>query len=103
LSKSKYLVGKEFTEADLRLFTTIVRFDVVYYLHFKTNKKHLYEYPNLWAYCREILSMKGVKETTRIDQIKTHYHCSHPQINPFGIIPKGPDIDFTYKGEREEK
>jgi glutathionyl-hydroquinone reductase len=102
LSKSKYLVGDEFTEADIRLFTTIVRFDVVYYVHFKTNKKHIYEYQNLWSYCREILNMKGIAETTRFDQIKSHYFGSHLQVNPHGIVPKGPFIDFTYNGERDD-
>ena len=101
LSKSRYLLGNELTEADIRLFTTLIRFDIVYYVHFKTNKKHVYEYPNIWAYTREILSMKGVNETTKLDEIKTHYYTSHPDINKFGIIPSGPNIDFTYNNERE--
>eukprot|EP01080_Neovahlkampfia_damariscottae_P000950 gene950-9857_t len=101
LSKSRYLTGNDFTEADIRLFTTLVRFDIVYYVHFKTNKKHVYEYPNIWAYTREILAMEGIKETTKLNEIKTHYYTSHPDINKFGIVPSGPNIDFTYKGERE--
>ncbi len=94
LSKQRYLVGKQITEADWRLFTTLVRFDAVYYNHFKINKKRLIEYPNLWAYTRELYQVPGVADTVNMDHIKTHYFASHRSINPTGIIPKGPDIDF---------
>ncbi len=94
LSKQRYLVGKQITEADWRLFTTLVRFDAVYYNHFKTNKKRLIEYPNLWAYTRELYQVPGVAETVNMDHIKCHYFSSHRSINPTGIIPRGPDIDF---------
>jgi putative glutathione S-transferase len=94
LSKQRYLVGKEITEADWRLFTTLVRFDPVYYNHFKTNKKRLIEYPNLWAYTRELYQVSGVAETTNMEHIKLHYFGSHKSLNPTGIVPNGPDIDF---------
>ena len=101
LSKSRYLVGNIFTEADIRLFPTLVRFDLVYYVYFKTNKKHVYEYPNIWGYTREIFHMKGMAETMNLKETKIHYYSSHPEYNPFGIIPLGPSIDFTYNNERE--
>jgi len=94
LSRQRYLAGKQITEADWRLFTTLVRFDAVYYNHFKTNKKRLIDYPNLWAYTRELYQVPGVAETVNMDHIKYHYFASHRSINPTGIVPKGPDIDF---------
>ncbi len=94
LSKQRYLVGEQITEADWRLFTTLVRFDAVYYNHFKTNKKRMTEYPNLWAYTRELYQVPGVAETVNMDHIKYHYFASHRSVNPTGIVPKGPDIDF---------
>jgi putative glutathione S-transferase len=101
LSKQRYLVGSQITEADWRLFTTLVRFDAVYYNHFKTNKKRLIEYPNLWAYTRELYQVPGVAETVNMDHIKYHYFASHKSINPTGIVPKGPDIDFMTPHGRE--
>jgi putative glutathione S-transferase len=101
LSKQRYLVGDQITEADWRLFTTLVRFDAVYYNHFKTNKKRLVEYPNLWAYTRELYQVPGVAETVNMDHIKYHYFASHKSINPTGIVPKGPDIDFMVPHGRE--
>jgi glutathionyl-hydroquinone reductase len=101
LSKQRYLVGEQITEADWRLFTTLVRFDAVYYNHFKTNKKRLVEYPNLWAYTRELYQVPGVAETVNMDHIKYHYFASHKSINPTGIVPKGPDIDFMTPHGRE--
>lgn len=94
LAKQAYLVGERITEADWRLFTTLVRFDSVYYSHFKTNKKRLIDYPNLWAYTRELYQAPGVAETVNMDHIKYHYFASHRSINPTGIVPKGPEIDF---------
>jgi len=94
LSKQRYLVGEQITEADWRLFTTLVRFDAVYYNHFKTNKKRLIDYPNLWAYTRELYQVPGVAATVNMDHIKYHYFASHRSINPTGIVPKGPEIDF---------
>ena len=94
LSKQRYLVESQITEADWRLFTTLVRFDPVYYSHFKTNKMRLIDYPNLWAYTRELYQVPGVSKTVNMDHIKTHYFASHKSINPTGIVPKGPEIDF---------
>jgi glutathionyl-hydroquinone reductase len=101
LTKQRYLVGEQITEADWRLFTTLVRFDAVYYNHFKTNKKRLIEYPNLWAYTRELYQVPGVADTVNMDHIKTHYFTSHRSINPTGIIPRGPDIDFLIPHGRD--
>lgn len=101
LSKQRYLVGDQITEADWRLFTTLVRFDAVYYNHFKTNKKRLTDYPNLWAYTRELYQIPGVAKTVNMDHIKYHYFGSHKSINPTGVVPKGPDIDFMLPHGRE--
>ena len=102
LSKQRYLVGSQVTEADWRLFATLVRFDAVYYNHFKTNKKRLMDYPNLWAYTRELYQVPGVVETVNMDHIKYHYFASHRSVNPTGIVPKGPDIDFMHAHGREK-
>ena len=101
LSGQRYLVGEQITEADWRLFTTLVRFDAVYYNHFKTNKKRLIEYPNLWGYTRELYQVPGVADTVNMDHIKTHYFASHLSINPTGIVPRGPDIDFLAPHRRD--
>ncbi len=101
LSLRRYLVGNQITEADWRLFTTLVRFDAVYYSHFKTNKKRLIDYSNLWSYARELYQVPGVAQTVNMDHIKTHYFGSHRTINPTGIIPKGPEIDFMLPHGRE--
>ncbi|HED16668.1 MAG TPA: glutathione S-transferase family protein [Gammaproteobacteria bacterium] len=101
LSQQRYLVGDQITEADWRLFTTLIRFDAVYYSHFKTNKKRIMDYPNLWAYTRELYQVPGVAETVNMDHIKYHYFGSHRSINPTGIVPKGPDIDFMQPHRRE--
>ena len=95
LANNRYLVGDRLTEADWRLFTTLVRFDAVYYCHFKTNRQRLVDYDNLWAYTRDLYQVTGVAQTVDMDHIKTHYFGSHRQINPSGIVPKGPQIDFT--------
>jgi putative glutathione S-transferase len=102
LSNQRYLVGTQITEADWRLFTTLVRFDAVYYNHFKTNKKRLMDYPNLWAYTRELYQVPGVAETVNMDHIKHHYFASHSSINPTGVVPKGPEIDFMVAHGREQ-
>jgi putative glutathione S-transferase len=101
LSRQRYLVGHQITEADWRLFTTLVRFDAVYYNHFKTNKMRLIDYPNLWAYTRELYQVPEVAETVNMDHIKYHYFASHRSINPTGIVPKGPEIDFMLPHGRE--
>jgi glutathionyl-hydroquinone reductase len=95
LTKNRYLVGDTLTEADWRLFTTLVRFDNVYHLHFKCNRRRIIDYPNLWAYTRELYQMQGVAETVKMDHIVRHYHYSHETINPNRIIPINPNIDFN--------
>lgn len=101
LSKQRYLVGNQLTEADWRLFTTLVRFDAVYFGHFKTNKQRIVDYPAMWNYLLELYQYPGVKETVVMDQIKTHYYASHKTINPTQVVPKGPDIDFEQPHDRE--
>ena len=101
LTNQRYLVGEQITEADWRLFTTLVRFDAVYYNHFKTNKKRLIDYSNLWAYTRELYQVPGVADTVNMDHIKYHYFGSHSSINPTGIVPKGPEIDFEQPHGRD--
>ncbi len=101
LAKHRYLIANQITEADWRLFTTLVRFDAVYYNHFKTNKKRLIDYVNLWSYTRELYQVPGVAETVNMDHIKYHYFASHRFINPTGIVPRGPDIDFMEPHGRE--
>ncbi len=100
LSERRYLAGSRFTEADVRLFTTLVRFDPVYHNHFRCNLRKLREYPNLWNYLLEIAQMPGVPETIRLDHIKTHYYQSHTSINPTRIVPKGPEMDLDGAHDR---
>jgi putative glutathione S-transferase len=95
LAEHRFLTGDRFTEADIRLFVTLLRFDAVYVGHFKTNKKRIIDYPNLWAYTRDIYQMPGIAETVNIKHIKGHYFESHLHINPHGIVPEGPELDFT--------
>ncbi|MEQ9809282.1 glutathione S-transferase family protein [Streptococcus jiangjianxini] len=95
LETQEWLVGDRMTEADIRLFTTLVRFDPVYFDHFKCNLKRLIDYPNLWQYTKRIYNLPGIADTVDFDHIKTHYYGSHKTINPNGIIPAGPDIDWT--------
>ena len=94
LAKQRYLVRDTLTEADWRLFTTLVRFDPVYVGHFKCNLRRLVDYPNLWAYVRELYQMPGIAETVNFHHIKGHYYQSHSTINPTGVVPMGPEIDF---------
>jgi len=95
LGTQRYTCGDQLTEADIFLFTTLVRFDLVYHYHFKCNRQRLVDFPNLWAYTRELYQMPGVAETVNFHHIKQHYYGSHLNINPSGIVPKGPVIDFT--------
>ncbi|MFW5953963.1 MAG: glutathione S-transferase family protein [Guyparkeria sp.] len=101
LARQRYLVGDRITEADWRLFTTLVRFDAVYVGHFKCNRQRLVDFPNLWAFTRELYQWPGVAETVRLDHIKHHYYVSHDWINPTGIVPKGPEIAFLEPHGRE--
>jgi glutathionyl-hydroquinone reductase len=100
LSRQRYLAGARLTEADWRLFTTIVRFDAVYYTHFKCNLRRIMDYPNLSSYLRELYQVPGVAETVNIDHIKRHYFMSMLQLNPSGIVPLGPALDFEAKHDR---
>lgn len=102
LTSQKYLTGEYFTEADLRLFTTLLRFDAVYFTHFRCNKKMIKDYPSLFNYLKAIYQLPEVKPTCRFDHIKTHYFTSHPWINPTRIIAKGPDIDLDSSHNRGE-
>ena len=95
LSRRRYLTGDRMTEADWRLFTTLVRFDPVYVGHFKCNIRRLVDYPNLWGYTRELYQVPGVAATVDMAHIKNHYYGSHATINPTRIVPAGPDIDFA--------
>lgn len=94
LANQRYLLGNRLTEADWRLFTTLVRFDMVYHLHFKCNRKRIVDYPNIWAYTRELYQVAGVAETVNMEHIVRHYHYSHDTINPNRIIPTNPILDF---------
>ncbi len=85
-------MGDQLTEADIRFFTTLVRFDAVYHGHFKANRQKLAEFPVLWAYARDLFQTPGVGETVDFDQIKRHYYATHLNINPTGIVPVGPDV-----------
>lgn len=94
LSKNRYLLGDRITEADWRLVPTLFRFDSVYHLHFKCNRARVVDYPNLWAYTRELYQWPGVAETVNLDHIVRHYHYSHDSINPYRIIPTNPALDW---------
>ncbi|WP_114964616.1 glutathione S-transferase family protein [Alkalilacustris brevis] len=94
LGRQRYLVGDRVTEADWRLVTTLMRFDSVYHLHFKCNRRRIIDYPNLWGYTRELYQRPGVAATVRLDHIVRHYHYSHDTINPNRIIPINPVLDF---------
>ncbi len=100
LGKQRYLAGNAITEADWRLFCTLIRFDAVYYSHFKCNWRHIYEYPNLSNYVRDLYQVPGVPETVSLDQIKRHYYGSQRQVNPTGIVPVGPQLDFAAPHDR---
>ncbi|SDV51201.1 putative glutathione S-transferase [Chitinasiproducens palmae] len=94
LGGQRYLCGDAQTEADWRLFPTLLRFDLVYHGHFKCNLRRLVDYPNLWSYTRELYRTPGIAATVDIDHIKRHYYLSHPQLDPSGIVPAGPLLDL---------
>ena len=102
LAEHRYLMGDMITEADWRLFTTLVRFDAVYVGHFKCNIRHIVDYPNLWGYLRDLYQMPSIAETINMRHIKAHYYTSHANINPARIIPIGPAIDFTTAHHRDQ-
>jgi putative glutathione S-transferase len=95
LAVQRYLVGDEITEADWRLFTTLVRFDAVYFGHFKTNLRRIEDYQHLPKYLRDLYRQPGIAATVDLDYIKTHYYGSHRSINPTGIVPSGPELDYS--------
>ncbi|MBO1530790.1 glutathione S-transferase family protein [Psychrobacter sp. F1192] len=101
LEDRRYLTGDTITEADWRLFTTLVRFDAVYVGHFKCNIRRIIDYPNLWGYLRDLYQVPGIAETVDMDHIKEHYYGSHANINPTRIVPVGPYLDFTTSHDRE--
>jgi putative glutathione S-transferase len=100
LSKSRFVCGDALTEADIRLFTTLVRFDSVYHGHFKCNLRRIVDYKHLWAYTRDIYQIPGVAATVDFSHIKRHYYVSHRRINPTGIVPAGPVLDFDAPADR---
>ena len=102
LSSSRFLLGAQLTEADIRLFTTLIRFDAVYVGHFKCNLRRIADYPNLSAYTRDIYQYPGVAETVHFDHIRRHYFQSHIAINPSGIVPVGPILDFSAPHNRAQ-
>ena len=95
LTGSRYLMGDKITEADWRLFTTLIRFDPVYHLHFKCNRNRIVDYPHLWAYTRELYQWDGIAATVNMAHIVRHYHYSHDTINPHRIIPTNPVLDYN--------
>ncbi len=100
LATQRYLVGDRLTEADVRLFTTLARFDSVYYSHFKCNLRRIVDYPNLWAYTRDLYQRPGFGDTVNMDHIKRHYYMTHDKINPTRIVPQGPAIDWLEPHDR---
>ena len=101
LSRQRWLAGDRFTEADIRAFPTLIRFDPVYHGHFKCNRARVIDYPNLWAYTREIYQMPGVAETVNLTHIRSHYYASHESINPTRIIAIGPELDYRQPHGRD--
>jgi putative glutathione S-transferase len=101
LAVQRYLVGGQITEADWRLFVTLIRFDAVYVGHFKCNLRRIADYPNLSNYLRELYQVTGIAETVNFAHIKQHYYYSHTDINPTRIVPKGPELDFTSAHNRD--
>ena len=95
LGERSFLLGEQVTEADWRLFTTLLRFDPVYHGHFKCNRNRLVDFPELWDYARTLYQVPGIAETVHLDHIKTHYYGSHRTINPTGVVAAGPRVDFS--------
>jgi putative glutathione S-transferase len=101
LATRRYLTGDRFTEADIRLFTTLIRFDPVYHGHFKCNLRRIVDYPNLWGFVRDVYQMPGIADTVHVDFIKRHYYGSHANLNPSRIVPIGPDLNYETPHGRE--
>jgi glutathionyl-hydroquinone reductase len=102
LGTNRYLLGRDFVETDWRLFCTLVRFDIVYYIHFKCSLRRILDYPNLQGFLMDLYQQPGISESVNFDHIKRHYYMTHPQINPTGIVPIGPTIDLTQAHGREK-
>jgi putative glutathione S-transferase len=100
LASQRYLLGDSLTEADVRLWVTLARFDAVYYSHFKTNLRRLADYPHLWAYARDLYAIPAFGGTTNFDHIKRHYYATHPHLNPSRIVPDGPLLDWSAPANR---
>ena len=101
LANQRFLCGNQLTEADICMFTTLIRFDSVYHGHFKCNLRRIVDYPNLWNYLKDLYQRPEIKETCNLDHIKRHYYMSQTQINPTQIVPKGPVIDFDERHDRD--
>jgi len=102
LADQRYLAGDQLTEADIAMFTTLVRFDQVYHTHFMCNKQFIHQYDNLWPYLRDLYQTPGVAETVNMDHIKEHYYTTHPDVTPTRIVAAGPDLDFEADHDRDE-
>jgi putative glutathione S-transferase len=102
LSGQRYLTGETLTEADIRLWVTLARFDAVYCSHFKCNLRRISDYPALWGYARDLYALPAFRGTTKFDQIKRHYYTTHPQLNPTRIVPDGPLLDWDAPSGREQ-
>jgi len=102
LAERRYLTGDRLTEADIRLFTTLIRFDAVYYSHFKCNRRRIDDYPNLNGYVRDIYQYDDISDTVDLPFIKRHYYGSHETVNPTSIVPLGPELDFTTPHGRDK-
>ncbi len=101
LGEQRYLAGDRLTEADVCMFTTLIRFDHVYHTHFKCNVQAIHEYDNLWPYLRDLYQTPGVAETVNLNHITEHYYTTHPDVNPKRIVARGPDLDFTAPHDRD--
>ena len=101
LTTRRYLLGSQLTEADIRLFTTLIRFDPVYHGHFKCNRQRIVDYPNLWGFLRDVYQTPGIAETVHVDFIKRHYYGSHANLNPSRIVPIGPELNYETAHGRE--
>jgi putative glutathione S-transferase len=102
LADQRYLAGDRLTEADLRLFATLVRFDQVYHTHFMCNRRFVHQYDNLWPYVRDLYQTRGIGETVNMAHIKEHYYTTHPDVNPKRIVAAGPDLDFEAAHDRDQ-
>jgi putative glutathione S-transferase len=101
LADTRFMFGEQPVETDWRLFTTLVRFDAVYAIHFKLSLRRIVDYRHLWPYLRDLYQQPGIADTVRLEEIRRHYYCTHPMINPSRIVPLRPDEDFTEPAGRE--